>query len=256
MSQMMEDFYRRIEEELHRRETAGEILVLDAATGAGNCAVRVAKMLKHGHLITVDKEVAAWNKYARKKIEGADVLGHVEFYEVDIADMAGFSDSHFDVIISGATLSAMGMGMVDGLSEFGRVAMPGALLAIYDLMPQGEPETMAQKNAVIAWRLSKAIDVLRGMTPYEEVSPAFVSRRLKAHDFVIEHECVEQEWGAASEESVYEYLHSEDHLDIKDANTRLACVRLLENAKAAIKEHGMANFSRRYSIFTRKAGGR
>jgi len=178
----------------------------------------------------------------------------VEFGEVDIADMARFPDGHFDVIVSGATLSAMAMNMVDGISEFGRAAKPGALLAICDLMPQGKPETVAQKNAVIAWRLSKAVDVFRGAAHYEEVSPAVVSRRLKAHGFVIEHECIEQEWGMASEESVNEYLHSEDHLNIEDAETRRACAGLLENARAAIRAHGMANFSRRYSIFARKAG--
>jgi len=74
MSQMMEEFYGRIEDELRAREAEGQPLVLDAATGAGNCAVRVAKMLKRGRLITVDREAAAWNEYARKKIEEAGVL--------------------------------------------------------------------------------------------------------------------------------------------------------------------------------------
>lgn len=253
MSDLLEKLYARVELELTAGNLPDAPVILDAATGAGNGTLRLARMTRSGKVITVDNDEKAWTEFARKKTEAAGVSDRVEFRNLDIADLHEFPDDFFDLVFSGATLSTMGVDVVDGIRELSRVAKPGAFLGVYDLVPQEEPKTEAQRNAVDAWRLSKAIGVLVGERHYEELPLDWVCRRLQEAGFEVESREVEDEWGMASEESVREYLDSVDWKRIQDPKTRQFFKRISLALKERIRRTGMANFSRRYILFARKA---
>ena len=247
-------FFIRIAREPALRKVQPGPVVLDAATGAGNCAIAVARMLERGRVITVDSDPEAWTGFARPKVEEAGLLERIEFRRADIADLSEFAGASFDAIVCGATLSAMGAEAADGIREFGRVAKPGAFLAVYDLLAQGVPQTRRQRNAVDAWRLSKAVDVLRGARHYEELSPEWISRRLRESGFAVEGTEVEQDWADASDESIREFLASTHYNEIEDPRMREAVAGAAGAVKERVRSEGMSNFSRRFSIFARRRG--
>jgi len=252
MSDLLEKLYTRIELELSANRLSDAPVILDAATGAGNATLRLARMIRSGRVITVDNDEAAWTQFARKKIEAAGLADRVEFRRLDIADLHEFPHGSFDLVFSGATLSTMGVRVIDGIRELFRVAKPGAFLGIYDLLPQEEPKTEPQRNAVDAWRLSKAIGVLAGERHYEELPLDWVCRRLREAGFDVESREIEDKWGMASEESVQEYLDSEGWKGIQDSETREFFKRISLAINERVRRTGMANFSRRYILFARK----
>jgi SAM-dependent methyltransferase len=249
---MLEKLYGRVEHELTADDLCDAPVILDAATGAGKSTLRLARMIRSGKVITVDTDEAAWTQFAQHKIEAAGLAERVEFRLLDIADLHEFPDGYFDLVFSGATLSTMGVHVIDGIRELHRVAKPGAFLGVYDLLPQEEPGTEPQRNAVDAWRLSKAIEVLAGERHYEELPLDWVCRRLRETGFDVENREVEDDWGMASEESIREYLDSEDWKRIQDPEVREFFKRTILALKERIRRTGMANFSRRYILFARK----
>jgi ubiquinone/menaquinone biosynthesis C-methylase UbiE len=252
----LEGLFKRITCEANLCRGVSGPLILDAATGAGNCALAVARMIERGRVITIDNDAKAWTDFAGAKIAKARLLDKVEFHRMDIADLGEFAHSTFDVIVCGATLSAMGVAAVDGIREFARVAKPGAFLAIYDLMPQGAPRTRRQRNAVEAWRLSKAAAVLRGERHYEEFAPEWIARRLCEAGFTVEDTHIEKSWADASDESIREYLDSSDYRGIANAQMRKAFAEASRALKDRVRNEGMSNFSRRFIIHAQRLGRR
>jgi ubiquinone/menaquinone biosynthesis C-methylase UbiE len=227
-------------------------VVLDAATGAGNCTVRVAQMLARGRVVTVDNDPVAWTGFAQAKVEAAGLSDRVQFLEADIAQLTMFENETFDLVVSTATLSTMGLNVVDGIRELFRVTKRGALLAVSDLLPQPQANTPEQRNAVDAWRLSKAISVLAGEPHYEELPLDWVCRRLSDAGFVVEWQAQESAWPIASEESLQEYLSNEEWKSIADSTLREFLREQCLALKERVRREGMAAFSPRYALCARR----
>ncbi|MBN1917561.1 MAG: methyltransferase domain-containing protein [Verrucomicrobia bacterium] len=255
MSEPVDALFEKVRAELSSVVTPNGLVMLDAATGAGHCALPVAGMVGSGRLVTVENDPKARTDWAKAKVKAAGLSDRAEFVEADIARLTMFEDKTCDLVASRATLSTMGLNVVDGMRELFRVAKLGALLAVSDVLPQPAPTTLVQRNSVEAWRLSKAIAVLAGEPHYEEFPLDWVCRRLQNPGFVVEW-CAEQDaWPAASTESLDEYLATEEWEGVADPAMRdffrARCLVL----KDRVRREGMGVFAPRYALCARRPAG-
>lgn len=153
-------------------EIANEPVVwLDAATGAGNATVKLGKLLQgKGKVISVDLDPISWTDWALPKVKSEGLLETVEFRQGDLRHLSTFVDKA-DGIFCALTISAMGIGGIDAISQWKKVLKKGCTVIIHDYLPQKKARNPGEEIANQAWRLYKACEVLQGEAHYEEIHP-------------------------------------------------------------------------------------
>jgi demethylmenaquinone methyltransferase/2-methoxy-6-polyprenyl-1,4-benzoquinol methylase len=111
--------------------------VLDVATGTGDLAVKVERMLHPRSVVGVDLS-AEMLRYGRQKMERLGLAPRIQMVQGDAADLP-FPDNHFD-----AALVAFGVRNFEdleaGLRGIGRVLRPGGSLVVLEFSrPRGFP---------------------------------------------------------------------------------------------------------------------
>jgi len=162
----------------------GDAVILDVATGAGETTLQIAEAMSGGKLITVDSDRASWSEWAQPLLAKAGLQARVEFLEADIRKLPLAAES-VDLIVSDATLSAVGVYAVDAIREFYRVLKPGGRAALRDLIPEKETEEDPQNISALSWRLIKAAAHLAGREHYEELPSGWIRSRLEEAGFEI-----------------------------------------------------------------------
>jgi SAM-dependent methyltransferase len=179
--------------------------IVDAATGAGETTVRIAEALEHGCLISIDNDARSWHEWALPALEGAGLTNLVEFRETDLREEAFAEPSSADLIVSDATLSALGVYAGDALAHFHRALKAGGRLAVRDLLPESESLDDPDNVASQSWRLMKAVSHLVSEEHYEEIPTDWIKTRLAALGFEILSFDVERERVPASKSSYEEW---------------------------------------------------
>ncbi len=167
--------------DLTKRDDA---IILDAATGAGETTLQIAQAMNGGKLITVDCDRVSWDDWARPALAKAGLLDRVEFVEADLRKLPLEAES-VDLIVSDATLSAVGVYAVDAIREFHRVLKTGGRLAVSDLIPENESARDPANVSAMSWRLMKAAAHLTGEDHYEELPTDWVRSRMEEAGFEI-----------------------------------------------------------------------
>ncbi len=178
------EFLTEVQEYVAELTARDGIVILDAATGAGETTLQIAEAMNGGKLITVDSDLASWNAWAKPSLEKAGLLDRVEFLEADMRDLPLEAES-VDLIVSDATLSALGIFTVEAIQEFRRVLRPTGRLALRGLIPEKETETDSRNISALSWRLMKAAAHLAGEEHYDELPTDWVRARLKEAGFEI-----------------------------------------------------------------------
>lgn len=182
-------------------------LWLDAATGAGNMTLRMARRLlaTGGRLVTVDLDPESWTHWAEPKLREAGLVDRVAFHRCDLVDLSILRQP-VDAVVCDLTLSTMGPSAAEALLEFTRVLKPGGRLAIYDYLPQSPATSPEEALVNRAWRLYKAVAVLSGEPHYEEVPPELWQRLLHRVGYEVVSHLQDPRRPGRSEEGLQEWL--------------------------------------------------
>ena len=202
--------------ELTKRDDA---VILDVATGAGETTLQIAEAMNGGRLITVDCDRASWDDWACPALQKAGLLDRVEFMQADIGKLPLETES-VDLIVSDATLSAVGIYAVDAIREFHRVLKPSGRLALRDLIPEKETEEDPQNVSALSWRLMKAAAHLAGREHYEELPTDWIRARLGEAGFKITMFRVDRSRRPASKASCEEWRKLDPAADVPDEDMR------------------------------------
>jgi len=177
-------FLSEVQQHIAELTRSGEAVILDAATGAGETTLQIAEAMNGGKLITVDRDLTSWNDWARPRLKKAGFLDRVEFVEAHVPDLPLESES-VDLVVSDATLSALGIFTVDAIREFYRVLRSGGRLGVRDLIPEQESGHDPTNISALSWRLMKAAAHLAGRKHYEELPTDWIRARLGEAGFEI-----------------------------------------------------------------------
>lgn len=222
------------------------LLLLDAATGAGECTRNLARIMKKGRIISVDIDPTSWDEWALPKLREDEADSRVAFICDDLTNPKNLPTDKFDIIVSHTTISTLGFGVFDALWEFYQCLKDDGDLFILDNLPEQPAQNDTEMLGNWDWRLGKARLHLMGIANhYEEIPPEKVAGWLYkvgfSHcDYEI-HLCR----GMRSGESLEEWLTIKDDmtLDLLDKELEIAilaaCRRLAEHAQ----REGIADFS-------------
>ena len=72
-------FLTEVQEYVSQLTKQDGVVILDAATGAGETTVRLAQAMQGGKLITIDSDPSSWHDWALPALEKAGLSGRVEF---------------------------------------------------------------------------------------------------------------------------------------------------------------------------------
>jgi len=180
------------------------VLWMDAATGAGNTTLKLARLLKgKGELISIDKDESSWTEWAYPKLERENLLDVVKYIKEDLVDLSELK-CNFHGIFTHATLSVMGYTALDAVSGWRKLLRPDGRLIILDALPQEDAHDEDEEIANFSWNLIKAVNILEGQIIHDEFPPEFWLNRLKDLGFSIEDYYFTNERKSRSEESLEE----------------------------------------------------
>jgi ubiquinone/menaquinone biosynthesis C-methylase UbiE len=228
-----------------------DVVILDAATGAGETTLEIAQAMKGGKLITVDCDTASWEEWAEPVLKEAGVLERVEFLHADIRELPVESAS-VDLVVSTDTLSAMNIWAVDAIKEFHRVLKSSSRLALIDLIPENETECDSDNIAMLDWRLAKAAAHLSGEEHYEELPTEWIKARLADAGFEVVAFVIEPSRRRAGKTSYKEWSQIDLAAEVPD-ETLSKVIRTTHNnfIKRAEKE-GLSTKTGYYACWARK----
>ena len=112
-------------------------LVLDAGCGAGRTSVALARALRAGRIVAVDRFDAGYiDDGGRALLErNLRIAGLADRVTIEAADLTAlpFADDHFDAAVSTHVYDHLGPGKEQGLREVARVLKPGGrfLMAVW-----------------------------------------------------------------------------------------------------------------------------
>ena len=119
-----------------------DITVLDAATGAGNTTLKLARKMAEadgkGKIISVDINPATSPTFQDVKEKLGELERFVEFVQADLTCMPQIKSESFDLVVCTATLCALNdrpLKALRGLKEFYRVLKKGGRLVISEEYP-------------------------------------------------------------------------------------------------------------------------
>ncbi len=217
------EFLAEVQEYVAELTKDAEAVILDAATGAGETTLQIAEAMKGGQLFSVDCDYASWSDWAQPLLDKGGLLERVEFIQADLGAIPLEAES-VDLIVSHATLSAVGIYAVDAVAHFYHLLKPGGRLALTDLIPEDETEQDENNIAAMSWRVMKAAGHLAGEHHYEEFPTDWIRRRLKNVGFEIRSFEVDRSRGLASQVS-YEEWQSTDWADNIDNEVLSKAIR-------------------------------
>ena len=233
-------------------EGDGHSCWLDAATGAGNMTVELAKLIKgRGRLMTIDIDELSWHDWAKPRLSELDLLDTVEFRTCDFSKIAD-ENLQFDGIFTSTTLSCMGLRAIDAIAQLPKVLNKKGLLVIHDYLPQRAARNECEELVNDAWRLYKASQLLSGRSFYDEYPPDFICHRLEEAGFENIALEVQEERLLRSSESLQEWLSIELNTEYSDHRLVVALEQANERCKAKVREAGeMLRWSGSYLITAR-----
>jgi len=152
-----------------------DITILDAATGAGNTTLKLARKMAEtggkGKIISVDIDPETFPD-VKKKL--GDLVKFVEFINADLTCMPQTESESFDLIVCTATLCALNdrpLKALRGLAEFYRVLKKGGHLRIAEEYPLPKATRPEEEVQVTRWQTYKSVAELIGEGHYTEIYP-------------------------------------------------------------------------------------
>jgi ubiquinone/menaquinone biosynthesis C-methylase UbiE len=152
-----------------------EITILDAATGAGNTTLKLARKMagaqSTGKIVSVDVDPETFPD-VKKKL--GDLSRYVEFVQADLTSMPEIESERFDLVVCTATLCALNsrpLGALKGLAEFHRVLKKGGHLRISEEYPLPRATKPEEEVQVLHWQLYKSVSELIGEDTWREIYP-------------------------------------------------------------------------------------
>ena len=152
-----------------------DITVLDAATGAGNTTLKLARKMAEadgkGKIISVDIDAETFPD-VKKKL--GELARYVEFTRADLTFMPEMENELFDLVVCTATLCALNsrpLGALRGLAEFHRVLKKGGHLRISEEDPLPRATKPEEEVQVMRWQLYKSVSELVGEDTWREIYP-------------------------------------------------------------------------------------
>jgi SAM-dependent methyltransferase len=231
------------------KENGKSVLWMDAATGAGNMTLKLARLFKvNGHVISVDKDEKSWTDWAYPKLAKENLLDVVTFKKLDLTDLSEMN-ARFHGIFSDMTLSVMGYSAIETISQFKKILLPHGRLIIRDYLPQSKAQNEDEEIANKSWCISKAIEVLSGQDVHDEFPPKFWVNYLKDFGFEINGFCYDDMREFRSRESTEEWLATPFDLNINESELENAIKNYVERLKEVVKQKGyMKNLSGTFLI--------
>ena len=244
-------FLSEVQKYISKLTKRKDVVILDAATGAGETTLQIAQAMKGGKLTTVDCDIASWEKWAQPVLKKAGVIERVEFLHCDIKDLSLVSTS-VDLVVSHATLSAMNIWAVDAIKEFHRVLKSSGRLALIDLLPGNETECDADNIAMLDWRLAKAAAHLSGQEHYEELPTEWIKARLADAGFEIVDFVIEPSYRPAPKPSYKEWSQIDLAAEVPDKILSEAIRTMHNNFIKRAKKEGLTTKTGYYACWARK----
>ena len=230
--------------------------ILDAATGAGNTTLEMARALHesglNGKIITVDIDPECWSEWAKPKLDREGLTGLVEFQKCDLRELSRLC-IRFDGIFCSTTLSVMGLDAIEAVEAWKDVLHSHGCICIYDYLPQSAPRTSDEELSNFAWQLGKAADALSGRPLCDELAPEFWSKLLTEQGFAVEKVLTDTERPYRSQESVDEFLSTSLDLNCESDEVRIALNQAYEGIKQEITKRGrMTHLSGTFLLMARR----
>jgi ubiquinone/menaquinone biosynthesis C-methylase UbiE len=233
------------------------IQILDAATGAGNTTLEMARALHesglNGKIISIDVDPECWSGWAKPKLDEERLTGLVEFHVCDLRELSRLG-LKYDGIFCSTTLSIMGLDAIEAVEVWKDVLHSNGCISIYDYLPQSAPRTSDEKLSSFAWQLNKAADALSGRLLCDEFAPEFWSRLLTEQGFAVEKVLTDTERPYRSQESLDEFLSTSLDLNCVSDEVRIALNKAYEEVKQEIARRGrMTRLSGTFLLMARRA---
>ncbi|MFB0523524.1 MAG: class I SAM-dependent methyltransferase [Candidatus Bathyarchaeia archaeon] len=152
-----------------------DITVLDAATGAGNTTLKLARRMAEaggkGKIISVDIDPETFQVVKQKL---GELARFVEFVEADLTCMPQIESESFDLVVCTATLCALNdkpLKALRGLTEFYRVLKKGGRLIISEEYPLPKATKPEEEVQVMRWQMYKSVAELVDAEHWTEIHP-------------------------------------------------------------------------------------
>ena len=150
-----------------------DITVLDAATGAGNTTLKLARKMAEangkGKIVSVDIDPET---FPDVKKELCELARFVEFVEADLTCMPRIESESFDLVVCTATMCALNdrpLKALRGLQEFYRVLKKGGRLVISEEYPLPKATKPEEEVQVMRWQMYKSVSQLIGEDTWTEI---------------------------------------------------------------------------------------
>ena len=234
-----------------------DITVLDAATGAGNTTLNLARKMAEaggrGKIISVDIDPETFQD-VKKKL--GELARFVEFVEADLTCMPQIESESFDLVVCTATLCALNdrpLKVLRGLTEFYRVLKKGGRLIIseeYPLPKATKPEE--EEVQVMRWQMYKSVAELVDGEHWTEIYPEELEFAAKLVGFK-DIEWRRFEGGPLRKVTMEEWREVMPLLvnKIEDEQTREAFLALVSKIYKKFEEQG-GNYPPSYTMKMRK----
>jgi ubiquinone/menaquinone biosynthesis C-methylase UbiE len=241
-------------DQLFQKLDTRDLVILDAATGAGNTTLEIARRT-NGTIISVDIDPA---NSAVRKVENANLSSRVKFVKGNLARMDFIHDNSIDAIVSHSTVSSIPpetpFMVLQVFREFFRVLKPEGILLIIDYYPleSAAVRSRADEIAQEAWRTYKAVAELVGDHHHEELPPQWMCERLKDMGFKdVYHEKISDR---ELSESFEEYIETMIQYikNIEDDGLRSAFRKKILQLERDARMYGKSDYSSTYCVWGTK----
>jgi SAM-dependent methyltransferase len=235
-----------------------DCVILDAATGAGNTTLELARMIQASEVaarvISVDIDPISWTDWAKPKLDKEGLAHFIEFRQADLCDLKALGIM-FHGIVCTTTLSVMGLKAIEAVSLWRDLLLPNSPLIILDYMPSDSSLNAENDYGSLAWRLTKAADVLSGREWCDEFPPEFWVKFLSGQGFIVDQVVLDTSKPDKTQEALEEFLQSQ--LDVQWPRSGLikALTDEYEEIKEQIKVEGrMSRLGGAFLILARRMG--
>jgi ubiquinone/menaquinone biosynthesis C-methylase UbiE len=151
------------------------IMVLDAATGAGNITLKLARKMAEangkGKITSVDIDPETFQD-VKKKL--GELARFVEFVKADLTSMPQIESESFSLVVCTATLCALNdkpLKVLRGLREFHRVLKKEGRLIISEEYPLPKATKPEEEVQVMRWQFYKSVAELVDGEHWAEIYP-------------------------------------------------------------------------------------